>query len=310
MFGSLLGTRLGALGLASLLPAASALAQASEPVLLALRDRIVAVVDEDPILASDIDRAIALGLSERRQGEGEEAFRRRVLDSLIVQRIRLHEVSRFGIEQVPVEAIEKQVETIRARFLSEEAFRRQLAEVDLDLDGLRQLVARQLAVLTYFEEFLGPRIFVDLEEIREYYEGTLVPELEARGETAPPIEDVREEIRNLLKERRLNEAIEARTEELRRDADVLSFFDSEHEELPPVVLEIGPSPRPSPARGRGQPLPSPLDSKPAGAGEEPGGSATGQAPRRPPGPGRAPGTGRGSPAPCAGRRGSGRNRSW
>jgi len=231
----------------ALLPAAPALSQGPPPVpapaadqSLELRDRILAVVDEDPILASDVDRAIALGLSERRDGENEHAFRRRVLESLIVQRVRLHEVDRFGIEQVPVEQIEEQVEQIRSRFPSEEAFRRQLSEVGLDLDGLRQLVARQLAVLTYFEEFLGPRIFVDLEEIREYYEETLVPELEGRGEPVPPIEDVREDIRNLLKQQRLNEAIEARTEELRRQADILNFSDEDHEELPPVVLEIGP----------------------------------------------------------------------
>lgn len=232
--------RCGALVLASVLAAVPARGQVSEPAPLELRDRIVAVVDEDPILSSDIDRAITLGMAVREEGESENAFRRRVLDSLIVQTIRLHEVNRFGIEQAPVESIEEQVERIRARFASDEEFRARLAEVGLDLDGLRQLVARQLAVWAYFEESLGPRIFVDLEEIREYYEKTLVPEMEARGAPVPPIEDVREEIRQLLKERRLNDAIEARTEELRREADVLNFFDEEHEELPPVVLEIGP----------------------------------------------------------------------
>jgi hypothetical protein len=207
---------------------------------LELRDRILAVVDEDPILSSDVDRAIALGLVERLEGEGDEAFRRRVLESLIDQRVRLHEVSRFGIEQVPVEAIEEQVEAIRARFGSDEELRKRLAEVGLDLPALRQLVARQLSVWIYFEEFLGPRIFVSLEDIRRYYEETLVPELTARGARVPPIEEVREDIRQLLKERRLNEAIEGRTEELRREADVLTFFD-EPEGLPPVVLEIGQS---------------------------------------------------------------------
>lgn len=224
--------------LLALLAASPALAQAWPPAPLELRDRIVAVVDEDPILSSDIDRAITLGLADRREGESERAFRRRVLESLIVQRIQLHEVSRFGIEQVPPEAIEEQVDAIRSRFRDEEELRARLAEVGLDLPGLRQLVARQLAVLSYFEEFLGPRIFVDLEEIREYYDETLVPELEARGAPVPPIEQVREEIRRLLREGRLNEAIETRTEELRREADVLTFFDSEHEELPPVVLQI------------------------------------------------------------------------
>jgi hypothetical protein len=226
--------------LAAALPFAAPAARAQEPAApgLELRDRILAVVDEDPILASDVDRAIVLGLVERRPGEGERELRRRVLDSLIDQRVRLHEVSRFGIEQVPVEAIEEQVAAVRARFGSDRELEERLAAVGLDLAALRQLMARQLAVWVYFEEFLGPRIFVSLEDVRQYYDDTLVPEMGARGAGVPPIEEVREEIRELLKERRLNEAIEERTEELRREADILDFFDSEREELPPVVLEI------------------------------------------------------------------------
>ena len=210
---------------------------------LELQDRILAVVDEDPILSSDVDRAITLGLVARQEGETDRAFRRRTLDFLIEQSVRLPEVSRFGIEQVPVDAIEAQVEVIRNRFGSEEELQARLAEVGLDLQALRQLVARQLAILVYFEEFLGPRIFVDLEEIRAYYEETFVPAMEAEGVTPPPIEDVREDIRQLLKEERLNQAIARRTEELRREADILNFFDDEHEGLPPVVMTIPPDSR-------------------------------------------------------------------
>lgn len=220
-------------------------AERSEERGLVLRDRVLAVVDEYPILSSDVDRAIALGLVQRQPEETEEAFRRRVLDSLIDQRVRLHEVTRFGIEQVPVESIEEQVQVIQDRFPSEEAFRRQLAEVGLNLEGLRQLVAQRLAVWVYFEEFLGPRVFVSLEDIRRYYEEVLAPGVREAGEEPPPIETVREDIRRVLKERRLNEAIEDRTEELRREADILNYFERESRELPPVVLELGPEPEPT-----------------------------------------------------------------
>jgi len=224
--------------LLSTLPGRPAAAQ-DRPENLQLRDRIVAVVDEDPILDSDIDRAIALGLVTREDGEAEESYRRRVLEALIDHSVRFHEVTRFGIEQVPVHQIEEQVALIRSRFADDEEFSRQLETVGLDLATLRQLVARQLRVWTYFEEFLGPRIFVSLDDVRAYYDETLVPELEARGQPAPPIEKVREEIRAVLKERRLNAAITTRTEELRREADIVNYFDGSSAELPPVILEIG-----------------------------------------------------------------------
>src|ERR1700676_602377 len=72
-----------------------------------LKDRVIAVVDDDPILATDLDRAIVIGQLEPKPGESQRAFRRRVLDDLIAQRLRFHEIDRFGLEQVPVDQIER-----------------------------------------------------------------------------------------------------------------------------------------------------------------------------------------------------------
>jgi hypothetical protein len=47
---------------------------------------------------------------------------------------------------------------------------------------------------------------------------------------------VREEIRAVLREMRLNEEIERWTEELRQEADIVDYFDDPREELPPLVI--------------------------------------------------------------------------
>jgi len=205
-----------------------------------LVDRIVAVVDDDPILASEIDQAIGLGLIERAPGEGDEALRRRVLDSLIEQRLRFHEVDSFGFTSVPVAQIEAHYREVVARFPDEAALRARLADLSLSESGLRQLVARQLMVLTYVEERLGARVLVGLDDIRAYYQTTLAAEMAARSEPLPPIEAVRERIRALLKEQRLNEEIARWTDDLRRQADVIDNFASLHSELPPVRYEATP----------------------------------------------------------------------
>jgi len=204
-----------------------------------LVDRILAVVDEDPILASDVERVIGLGIAERGSGEDDRALRRRVLDELIEQRLRFHEVDRFGFTDVPVSEIQARFAEIRGRFPSPEAFRARLAELGMDEEGVRQLVARQLMVLTYVEERLGVRVFVGLDEIRAYYEQTLVPEMRRQGKPVPPVEEVREQIRGVLKEQRLNEELARWTEELRRQADVIDHFDSVHQELPAIRYQIG-----------------------------------------------------------------------
>lgn len=203
-----------------------------------LRDRVMAVVDEDPILASDVERVVALGLAQPKPGEADPVFRRRILDDLVEQRLRFHEIDRYGFEQVPVDMIEKNVADIRARFPNDEAFRKTLRDLGLTQQALRQLVARQLMVLTHVEEQLGPRVFVGLDDITQYYRTTFTQEMQRQKVPVPPLDDVREQIRVVLKERRLNQELDKWTEELRRKADIHVYFDTPPGELPPVVKRI------------------------------------------------------------------------
>ena len=204
-----------------------------------LQDRVLAVVDEDPILASDVDRVIKLGLMKPNPGEADAAFRRRVLDALVEERLRFHEIDRYGFEQVPVEEIEAQVARIRQNFPEDAAFRQALKEVGLDLKSLRQLVARQLLVLAYVDERLGARVFVSLDDISRYYRGVLTPQMQRQGQTPPPLEEVREQIREVLKQQKLNQELENWTEELREEADIVLHAASPQEKpLPPVVKRI------------------------------------------------------------------------
>ena len=203
-----------------------------------LRDRIVALVDEDPILESEIDRAVVLGQYQPNPGETDEAFRRRVLDGLVNDRLRLHQIDRFGFVQVPIEEVQKNLTEIRNRYASEEEFQRALRQVGLNPRALRQLVVRQLMVLTFVEERLGPRVFVSLEDINDYYRKTLTPEMQRQGQPVPPIDQVREDIRLVLKEQKLTRELASWTKELRNAADVNLYLDRSTRPLPPVIERI------------------------------------------------------------------------
>lgn len=196
-------------------------------------DRIVAVVDEDPIFLSDVERFLALGNISPEPGIDKP--RRRALDRLIDQRLRFHEVERHGFIPVSAEELDAQLEALTQRLGGPEALERRLAEAGIDRERLRYLLSRQLRVSRYIEERLGPRIFVDLEDVRAYYEGELADEMVRRGESLPPLDEVREPIRALLRERRLNREIEVWTAELRERADVVDHLDRLEDDLPPVV---------------------------------------------------------------------------
>jgi len=206
----------------------------------ALKDRVLAVVDDDPILGSDVERVVRLGLEAPKPGEAPAVFRRRVLDELIEQRLQFHEIDRFGFEQVPVDEIKRRVDIIRARFPDEAAFQKALKEVGLDTKGLRQLVARQLLVLTYVDERLGPSVFVTPDDVNRYYRDVLVPEMQKRGQPAPPLDQVREDIRETLKQQKMTAQMESWTKGLREKADVLLYSADAPagRPLPPVVKTL------------------------------------------------------------------------
>lgn len=198
-------------------------------------DRIVAVVDEDPIFASDIERLIALGLVDDLPDETPRQLRRRVLTALIDQRLHLHVVERFDFGFSPSAEVERQLVALRQQFADPEAFDAQLRSLGLDEASLRLLLARQLRILIYIQERLGPKVFVDQEDVQGYYEDTLLPAMAEQGVEPAPFDEVRDDIRVLLREQRLNGEIEQWTERLRLEAEIIDLFDRSARPLPPVV---------------------------------------------------------------------------
>lgn len=204
-----------------------------------LKDKVLAVVDEDPVLASDVDRVVKLGLLPPNPGETSNQHRKRVLNSLVEERLRFHEIDRYGLEQVPVDDVEKAVAKIRAGFKDEGSFQKAIKEVGLTPKGLHQLMARQLLVLTYVDERLGPRVFVTFDDINKYYRAVLTPEMQKKGTSVPPLEDVREDIREVLKQQKLTQELQTWTAELRAKADVVIYPEQgPGGPLPPVVKKL------------------------------------------------------------------------
>jgi hypothetical protein len=199
-------------------------------------DRILAVVDEDPILESEVDQVVGLGLVEQEAEEPDEEYGRRILARLIDQRLRFHEIDRFGFAELPIDEVERQYESFRQRFDDSAQFSERLAELGLDEASLKQLVARQIMVLTYVEERLGPRVFVGVDDINAYYKDVLTPEMAATRQPLPPMPEVREQIRQVIRQQRLNEEIDRWTEELRQEADIEDYSMSDNDSPPEHLL--------------------------------------------------------------------------
>ncbi|HEX3580168.1 MAG TPA: hypothetical protein VH087_00300 [Thermoanaerobaculia bacterium] len=183
-------------------------------------DRVAAVVDRQVITVSEVNQMVELRFFPRNAGESEDDFRHRILEALIAQALRFRDVERFGAENIPKDSIEARVTEIAKRFPAPADLDAALRRVELTPDELRALVKRQLQVEEYIQERFAPLVFVSNDEIDAYYRGTWSQQRRQRGLAIPPLAEVREEIRALLRSSRLQEEIEKWTTQLRERANV------------------------------------------------------------------------------------------
>jgi SurA N-terminal domain len=186
-------------------------------------DRIAAVVDQQVITVSEINQMVAIRFFPRRISASDDDYRHDVLEALIAQALRLRDVQRFGMQDIPKDSVEARVQEMQKRFASPADFSSALQHAELSMDDLRALVKRQLQVESYIQERFAPLIFVGSEEIRSYYDTAWSQQRRERGLPIPPLSQVREEIRTLLKSSRLQNEIDQWTARLRANANVDVF---------------------------------------------------------------------------------------
>lgn len=183
-------------------------------------DRIAAVLDNQVITVSEVSQMVELRFFPRTAGQSEDDYRHAVLESLIAQALRFRDVERFGAQDISKDNIETRLREIESRFASPADFNAALLRTELTLDEVRALIKRQLQVEAYIQERFAPLIFVSNDEIEAEYHGRWSAQRRQRGLAIPPLSDVTDEIRTLLRADRLQTEVEKWTTQLRGHANV------------------------------------------------------------------------------------------
>jgi hypothetical protein len=190
------------------------------PVSAVTVDRVAAVIDRQVITVSEVSQMVETRFFPRAARLSDDDFRRAVLENLIAQALRYRDVERFGAQDISKDSIEARLKEIQGRFASEAEFLAALGRAELTPDELRALIKRQLQVEGYIQERFAPLVFIPNEEIDAYYNGPWSQQRRERGQPIPPLNEVREEIRTLLRADRLQKEIEQWTSQLRLRANV------------------------------------------------------------------------------------------
>jgi hypothetical protein len=164
-------------------------------------DRIVARIENDVILYSDIRLLARYQLLVEGKAESEAE----ILDRLIDQWIVRSEANAARTPE-PTEAdIDRAVDRLVQGFSSPADFEARRKLAGLGPADIRRVTADQLFLNSYLDSRFRPTVQVDEPAIRDFYQNALLPRAQARG-TAPPTFDAAHDfIREALIQRGINE---------------------------------------------------------------------------------------------------------
>lgn len=164
-------------------------------------DRIVAKVDDDILLLSDLRE---LGeFQELLEGKTEPANKR--LDELIDQWIATREATAAQFAQPSNADVEAARTQLTKELGGEQAFAAREARAGLTAAAIDRQLRRELFVSRYLDYKFRTAALVDADAIEKYYNEQFSSQLKAQGQAVPPLDSVRGQIRELLVQQQISE---------------------------------------------------------------------------------------------------------
>ncbi len=187
-------------------------------------DRVLAVVNGTPVLASDRDTAAAAALVPREEGESDAGYAAATVDALVTLELRWQDLAAAGIDQRVRVDVDAAWDRAADRVGGDAELRRRLAAVGVPPALLRDLLRRAAVVEAYVRQRFSPFTRPTLAEVEAVYRDELVPALRERGEAVPLLDAVRTQIEALVRERKLNAEIERWTGDLESRGVVERYY--------------------------------------------------------------------------------------
>jgi hypothetical protein len=164
-------------------------------------DAIVARIEDDIITLSELRELAAYQWFLDGRSQSNEDVRSELIEQWVVNNEAT--TSRFPL---PAEAeVDREVGRLENSFSGLAAYQQRLAAAGLTPETVRRIVTRQIYLARYLDYKFRSAIQVSDAAIESYYRDHLVPELQAKGQQAPPLTDVRDQIRELLIEQGVND---------------------------------------------------------------------------------------------------------
>ena len=172
-------------------------------------DGILVRIEDDIITLSELRELAAYQELLDGHSQSNEELRSELIEQWVVNNEAT--TSRFPL---PAQAeVDRETERVKHSFPDAAAYQQRLAAAGLTQNALRRIVTRQIYLARYLDYKFRSSIQVDDAAIEAYYRDHLLPEMQAKGQPAPPLTGVSDQIRELLIEQGVNNRTAAWFEE-------------------------------------------------------------------------------------------------
>lgn len=178
---------------AQIAPRVSTAAQQSPRVV----DRIVARVEDDIILQSQVRELAAFQMLVEGRAESDD----KLLEELIEQWIVETEATESHFPQPAQSEVDRELARLQDQFGSPEKYAARLRDLGLSPDEVRSLLSQQIYVVRYVDYKFRPTVQVESADVDTYYKNELVPELRRNNQPVPDRASVDKQIREVLTQR-------------------------------------------------------------------------------------------------------------
>lgn len=185
-------------------------------------DETVAIVNGEELKRSEYEQVLAQTKNALAQQGGtaqtpeeQKQIESQAMDTLVSQTLVLQAAAQAGITPSN-EDIESQLSQVSAQFGDGTAFESALAAQGLSKDVLREQISQKLTIQSYLKQNVDlSTITVTDAEVEAFYN-----EISANSKSVPPLEEVREQVKNSLIQQKQQEKIATVVDDLRSQGDV------------------------------------------------------------------------------------------
>ena len=191
-------------------------------------DRVVAIVNGDLILESDVDEERRFAAFQPVADPSgtftrERAIERLISRTLILQQAKLQQGNEIKAVDVSAQiaALRKEIPACKQYHCeTEEGWDKFLAAQGFTAAELQMRWTERMQVLAYIENRFKMGIRISPEEIKTYYDKTLLPEYAKRKAKAPKLADISDRIQEILLQQQVGKLLQDWLKSLRTQGTV------------------------------------------------------------------------------------------